>query len=386
MPTFSDIAEKYISNKLIAGLEWDIKVKNNILSSGVAGFKDSRSNDPLEKNQIYRIFSMTKPIVSMACIRLIERNKIHLNSIAQEFIPSLKSLKVIQPGGSLERLKRPITIVDLLTHTAGFSYSFNIGCQVASFYKESNLLNEPTLSLKEFVEEISTLPLAFQPGEAWRYSVSIDVLGRVLEVLEGKRLEDILKELIFDPLGMNETAFSIDETQNSRLMPMHGTNNFNDLISLKQKDLEVVDIEKTHPSQGLNIQERGGGGLFSTVKDYQLFCNFLMNRKDKEGTFLISPMMHEFILKNRIPEKLLPLKLGPRLLDGYGWNLIGRIMIDSGKAMSLTNNGEFGWAGAASTFFWLDLQKNLSGVLMTQFTGRDLNLANEFRAASYAAL
>ena len=111
-----------------------------------------------------------------------------------------------------------------------------------------------------------------------------------------------------------------------------------------------------------------------------------MNRKGKEGTPLISPMMHEFILKNRIPEKLLPLKLGPRLLDGYGWNLIGRIMIDSGKAMSLTNNGEFGWAGAASTFFWLDLQKNLSGVLMTQFTGRDLNLANEFRAASYAAL
>jgi len=386
MPTFSDIAEKYISNKLIAGLEWDVRVEDNALSSGVAGFKDARSKDPLEKDQIYRIFSMTKPIVSMACIRLIERNKIHLNSIAQEFIPSLKSLKVIRPGGTLERLKRPITIVDLLTHTAGFSYSFNIGCQVASFYKESNLLNEPTLSLKEFVEEISTLPLAFQPGEAWRYSVSIDVLGRILEVLEGKRLEDILRELIFDPLGMNETAFSINKDQEARLMPMHGTNNFNDLISLNQKDLEVVDIEKTHPSQGPNIEERGGGGLFSTVKDYQLFCNFLLNRKDQEGNALMSPMMHDFILKNRIPEQLLPLKLGPRLLDGYGWNLIGRVMIDSSQAMSLTNNGEFGWAGAATTFFWLDLQKSLSGVLMTQFTGRDLNLANEFRAASYAAL
>ena len=108
----------------------------------------------------------------------------------------------------------------------------------------------PTLSLKEFVEEISTLPLAFQPGEGWRYSVSIDVLGRILEVLEGKRLEDILRELIFDPLGMNETAFSIDKKIESRLMPMHGTNDFNDLISLNQKNLEVVDIEKTHPSQG----------------------------------------------------------------------------------------------------------------------------------------
>lgn len=386
MNIFSDIAEKFISKNLIAGVEWDIRIKNKVMSSGVAGFKDACSKDRLENDQVYRIFSMTKPIVSMACIRLIERNKIHLNSIAQEFIPSLKSLKVIRPGGILERLKRPITIVDLLTHTAGFSYSFNLGCQVASFYKESNLLNEPALSLREFVEEISRLPLAFQPGESWRYSVSIDVLGRILEVLEGKRLEDILRELIFDPLGMHETGFSIDKGQASRLMPMHGTNNFNELMSLNQKDLIVVDIEKTHPSQGTNIQERGGGGLFSTVKDYQLFCNFLLTRKDKEGSPLISPMMHEFILKNRIQKKLLPLKLGPRLLDGYGWNLIGRIMIDSGQAMSLTNNGEYGWAGAASTFFWLDQQKNLSGVLMTQFTGRDLNLANEFRAASYSAL
>ena len=189
MDVFTDIAQKYISNKLIAGLEWDVRIKDKTLSRGVAGYKDSKSKEPLKENQIYRIFSMTKPIVSMACIRLIEKNKIHLNSIAQEFIPSLKSLKIIRPGGALERLKRPITIADLLTHTAGFSYSFNIGCQVASFYKESNLLNEPSLSLEEFVEKISELPLAFQPGEAWRYSVSIDVLARVLEILEEKRVE-----------------------------------------------------------------------------------------------------------------------------------------------------------------------------------------------------
>ena len=383
---FTKIAQKFIEKKLIAGLEWDVRIKDQVLSSGVAGYKDTRSSKPLKKNQIYRIFSMTKPIVSMACIRLIEENKLHLNSIAQEFIPSLSSLKVIRPDGALERLKRPITIADLLTHTSGFSYSFNIGCQVASFYKEANLLNEPFLSLEEFVDKIASLPLAFQPGEAWRYSVSIDVLGRILEVLEGKRLEDILRNLILDPLGMNETSFFLDKTKAERLMPMHGTNNFNELISLNQKDLVVVDIEKTHPSEGLNIHERGGGGLFSTVKDYQLFCKFLLDRMDKEGTPLISSMMHNFMLKNRIQKNLLPLKLGPRLLDGYGWNLIGRVMIDSGQAMSLTNNGEFGWAGAATTFFWLDIEKSLSGVMMTQYAGRDLNLANEFRAASYSAI
>ena len=386
MDMFTEIAQKFIEKKLIAGLEWDVRIRDQVLSSGVAGHKDARSSKPLKKNQIYRIFSMTKPIVSMACIRLIEKNKLHLNSIAQEFIPSLSSLKVIRPDGALERLKRPITIADLLTHTAGFSYSFNIGCQVASFYKEANLLNEPFLSLEEFVDKIAFLPLAFQPGEAWRYSVSIDVLGRILEVLEGKRLEDILRSLIFDPLGMNETSFFLDKTKADRLMPMHGTNNFNELISLNQKDLVVVDIEKTHPSEGLNIHERGGGGLFSTVKDYQLFCKFLLDRMDKEGTPLISSMMHNFMLKNRIQKNLLPLKLGPRLLDGYGWNLIGRVMIDSGQAMSLTNNGEFGWAGAATTFFWLDIEKSLSGVMMTQYAGRDLNLANEFRAASYSAI
>ena len=386
MDMFTEIAQKFIEKKLIAGLEWDVRIKDEVLSSGVAGYKDARSSKPLKKNQIYRIFSMTKPIVSMACIRLIEKNKLHLNSIAQEFIPSLSSLKVIRPDGALERLKRPITIADLLTHTSGFSYSFNIGCQVASFYKEANLLNEPFLSLEEFVDKIASLPLAFQPGEAWRYSVSIDVLGRILEVLEEKRLEDILRNLILDPLGMNETSFFLDKTKAERLMPMHGTNNFNELISLNQKDLVVVDIEKTHPSEGLNIHERGGGGLFSTVKDYQLFCKFLLDRKDKEGTPLISSMMHNFMLKNRIQKNLLPLKLGPRLLDGYGWNLIGRVMIDSGQAMSLTNNGEFGWAGAATTFFWLDIEKNLSGVMMTQYAGRDLNLANEFRAASYSAI
>ena len=386
MDMFTEIAQKFIEKKLIAGLEWDVRIKDQVLSSGVAGHKDARSSKPLKKNQIYRIFSMTKPIVSMACIRLIEKNKLHLNSIAQEFIPSLSSLKVIRPDGALERLKRPITIADLLTHTAGFSYSFNIGCQVASFYKEANLLNEPFLSLEEFVDKIASLPLAFQPGEAWRYSVSIDVLGRILEVLEGKRLEDILRSLIFDPLGMNETSFFLDKTKADRIMPMHGTNNFNELISLNQKDLVVVDIEKTHPSEGLNIHERGGGGLFSTVKDYQLFCKFLLDRMDKEGTPLISSMMHNFMLKNRIQKNLLPLKLGPRLLDGYGWNLIGRVMIDSGQAMSLTNNGEFGWAGAATTFFWLDIEKSLSGVMMTQYAGRDLNLANEFRAASYSAI
>ena len=386
MDVFSKIAQKFIQKGLIAGLEWDIRSKNKELSSGVEGFRDIESKHPLESNQVYRIYSMTKPIVSVALIRLIERNEIHLHSLAQEFIPSLRHLKVILPDGGLERLKRPINIADLLTHTAGFSYNFNIGCQVAQFYQDLNILNEPEKSLEEMVDQISTLPRAFQPVTAWRYSVATDILGRILEVLRGQRLRDVLKDLILDPLGMDETDYKIDKNQASRLMPMHGTNNVNELISFKPKSLKVVDIEKTHPSQGADIMERGGSGLFSTTKDYQLFCEFLLNGKDKSGSVIISEMMHEFMLKNRIPKSLLPLKLGPRLLDGYGWNLIGRLMIDSSQAMSLTNNGEFGWAGAAKTFFWVDKAKNLSGVIMTQYAGSDINISDEFRAASYSLI
>ena len=164
MDLFLNIAQKYIEKGLIAGLEWDIRLKNKTLSDGVEGFKDIQSKEPLKKDQVYRIYSMTKPILSVALIRLIERNELHLHSLAQEFIPSLRHLKVIHPDGSLERLKRPINIADLLTHTAGFSYNFNIGCQVAPFYKELNILNDPEKSLEEMVEQISTLPLAFQPG------------------------------------------------------------------------------------------------------------------------------------------------------------------------------------------------------------------------------
>jgi CubicO group peptidase (beta-lactamase class C family) len=385
MDVFSRIANRYIDKGLIAGVEWDIRSNDEILTAGVAGFRDVHSREILKPDQIYRIYSMTKPVVSVAIIRLIEKHKIDLGSIAQEFIPSLRRLKVIRPDGELERLKRPINIADLLTHTAGFSYNFNIGCQVTQFYQRLDILNDPLKTLEKMVDQIATIPLAFQPGEAWRYSVATDILGRILEVVEGKRLKDILKELLFDPLGMSETDFQIKEDQRSRLMPMHGTNNANDLISLKPKSLTVVDIEKTYPSEG-DVMERGGSGLFSTVKDYQLFCKFLMDGKDKNGSLIISKMMHSFMLENRIPQEILPLKIGPKTLDGYGWNLLGRLMIDKGQAMSLTNNGEFGWEGAAKTFFWVDIEKQLTGVLMTQFTGTEINLSDEFRAASYSSI
>jgi len=383
---FSKVAKKYLDKGLIAGLEWEIRHFNKVLSKNVEGYSDIENKTILEPGQIYRIYSMTKPLVSVAAIRLIEACKLSLYSNIQDFIPSFKHLKVLRPNGELERLKRPINLADLLTHTSGLSYNFNMGCSVAQFYQQENILNDPNISLEQMVDKIATIPLAFQPGESWRYSVATDVIGRVLEVVEDKNLSEILNEQILAPLDMKETSFSISEANAKKLMPMHGNTDANKLISFQQAPLKIVDAEQNHPSHGDLVNLRGGTGLFSTIDDYQLFCNFLLNGKDKNGSPLISKTMHDFMLTNRISDHMLPLRLGPIALSGYGWNLIGRVMTNKGLAMSLTENGEFGWSGAASTYFWIDRENQLTGIIMTQYIGAYITIADDFRATSYSLI
>ena len=386
MDQFSKVAKKYLDQGLIAGVEWEIRHFNKVLSKNVEGYSDIENKTVLEPGRIYRIYSMTKPIVSVAAIRLIEACKLSLYSNIQEFIPSFKHLKVLRPNGELERLKRPINLADLLTHTSGLSYNFNMGCSVAQFYQQENILNDPNISLEQMVNKIATLPLAFQPGESWRYSVATDVIGRVLEVVEDKNLSEILSEQILAPLDMKETSFSISEANTKKIMPMHGNTDANKLISFQQAPLKIVDAEKNYPSQEDLVNLRGGTGLFSTIDDYQLFCNFLLNGKDKNGSPLISKTMHDFMLTNRISDYMLPLRLGPIALSGYGWNLIGRVMTNKGLAMSLTENGEFGWSGAASTYFWIDRENQLTGIIMTQYIGGYVTIADDFRATSYSLI
>ncbi|MDC3170166.1 beta-lactamase family protein [Paracoccaceae bacterium] len=386
MDQFSKVAKKYLDKGLIAGLEWEIRHFNKVLSKNVEGYSDIENKTILEPGRIYRIYSMTKPIVSVAAIRLIEACKLSLYSNIQDFIPSFKHLKVLRPNGELERLKRPINLADLLTHTSGLSYNFNMGCSVAQFYQQENILNDPNISLEQLVDQIANLPLAFQPGEAWRYSVATDVIGRVLEVVEDKNLSEILGEQILSPLDMKETSFSICGGSAKKIMPMHGNTDVNKLISFQQAPLKIVDAENSHPSQKDLVNLRGGTGLFSTIDDYQLFCNFLLNGKDKNGSPLISKTMHEFMLTNRISDHMLPLRLGPISLSGYGWNLIGRVMTNKGLAMSLTENGEFGWSGAASTYFWIDRENQLTGIIMTQYIGGYITIADDFRARSYSLI
>jgi CubicO group peptidase (beta-lactamase class C family) len=328
---------------------------------------------------------MTKPITSVMALKLIERGKLRLYDPVSSFIPSFEKLKVMNPDGSLEELNRPMIVEDLLTHRSGFTYDFLMGCHVAPLYSERDISDNGSKSLEEKCEILSELPLAYQPGSRFNYSVSLDVLARVIEIVNEKDFGDTLKEEIFKPLNMKDTGFGVDEENLSRLMSTYGASNFKEIMNVGPHKLEETDVSAHNPYDSETFR-RGGTGLFSTSEDYLSFARMLLSGKSKSGETLLSRNMVEFMKINRIPNTQLPLMLGPLPLVGYGWNLIGRTMLDRGQMMSQTGENEFGWAGAASTYFWVDPDEELIGIIMTQYLGSMWPINDDLRAAMYQAI
>ena len=348
-----EIADSYVNRSLFSGIEWVAEKSGKIVLSGKSGYQNFEQKKSIPENAIYRIYSMTKPITSVMALKLIERGKLRLYDPVSSFIPSFEKLKVMNPDGSLEELNRPMIVEDLLTHRSGFTYDFLMGCHVAPLYSERDISDNGSKSLEEKCEILSELPLAYQPGSRFNYSVSLDVLARVIEIVNEKDFGDTLKEEIFKPLNMKDTGFGVDEENLSRLLSTDGSSNFKEIMNVGPHKLEETDVSADNPSDSERF--RGGGtGLFSTSEDYLSFARMLLSGKSKSGETLLSRNMVEFMKINRIPNTQLPLMLGPLPLVGYGWNLIGRTMLDRGQMMSQTGENEFGWAGAASTYFWVD--------------------------------
>ena len=380
------IADGYTNQGLYAGVGWQVEKAGNIIASGTSGTSDEAGKVPLTDDAIYRIYSMTKPIVSVMALILIQRGQLRLSDFVMQYIPAFASTQVLCKGGT-EPPTRPMTIEDLLTHRSGVSYDFVPDCPVAEKYSEIDLLNRVDKSLAEFTDLIASFPLASQPGSQWRYSLSTDVLARVLEVASGQPLDQLLEESIFTPLGMADTGFYVPEDKQARLLPLFGFETIDLSYSVPPPhDLTLLDGEAIYPSRPGHNALRGGLGLFSTCADYSKFATMLLTGQAPDGTPLISPTMYKLMLANRIPECQLPLTLGPIKFPGYGFCLIGRVMQDLGQAMSLTAIGEFGWEGAAGTYFWVDPQNQLVGVLMTQFLSTYLPMRDDMRSAVYATL
>jgi len=380
------VAQQYVNDAKFSGIEWQIEKAGKILNSGACGYANAKLKKKIPQQAIYRIYSMTKPIISVLAMMLIERGKLHLYDSVERFNPKFRDMKVLFPNGLMEQARTPITLQHLLTHQAGFSYDFLLGCPIAAYYRANEITADGHRDLDQMISVLSELPLAFHPGDDWRYSVATDVLAHVLERATNRRIDDLLKLYIFDPLEMNETSFCLTDVQLGRLMTLYGKQTLSDLPPLRrlEHELEEQDPSQSHPTQS-NDFRRGGFGLYSTISDYCRFSRMLLTGKTLDDQVLLSPTSLEMMHGNRVPDQNLPLRIGDSALPGYGWNLSGRVMIDTSKALfpHATLN-EFGWAGAASTFFWVDPDNQITGVIMTQFIGSTYLLADDMITAFYA--
>ncbi len=329
---------------------------------------------------------MTKPITSVLALKLIEKGMLRLYDPVSAFIPSFENLKVLRVDGTTENISRPMNIEDLLTHRSGLTYDFLMGCHVAPLYSAQDISDDGSKNLEEKCESLSQLPLAYQPGERFNYSVSLDVLARIIEIVSGKDFHKILEEEIFEPLGMKDTGFGVREENISRLMSTYGASNFKEIMNVRPHELIETNVDDHNPHNKGDSFQRGGTGLFSTTQDYLSFARMLLTGKSQTGETILSRNMINFMRINRIPEAQLPLMLGPLPLVGYGWNLAGRTVLDRGKLMSLTGENEFGWAGAASTYFWVDPDEDLVGLIMTQYLGSIWPINDDLRVAMYQAV
>ncbi len=383
----AQVASRYTAARKFSGIEWLVEHRGRRLADGRAGHADPATRSEIPEGAIYRVYSMTKPVVSALALMLMEQGKLRLFDLVSTFDPAFANMQVLEPTGRYGPAARPITVEDLFTHRAGFTYEFITGCHIAPLYREQRISSDGQCSLEEMMARLAELPLAFQPGSRFRYSVATDVLAHVVEQAAERPLSELLNELVFGPLGMEDTAFYVPEEKRDRLMPMFGVSDVSEFAPLhpRPQELTPADVSDMYPCDRTGFR-RGGHGLFSTLHDYVKFARLLLTGKDPDGGTLLSRKTLAMMRANRIPPEQLPLTIGMNPLPGYGWGLGVRVMTDLGQAVSLTGLGELGWAGAASTYFFVDPAEELLGVFMTQYLGAMLPLNDDLRVAAYQML
>ncbi len=380
--------QKHIDAGRCNGAEWIINHKNNIYHE-VIGFNDLVKKNKLNKNSFYRIWSMTKPIVGFAAMQLIEKNFLSLDDTIDKYLPNFKNLKKLKSLTSklddTIKIDRTPTVRQLLQHTAGFTYNSSNNF-LAEAYEEKKLFHSSFRSLEEEIDNISGLPLLYEPGLEWHYSISIDILARILEVVTKDKLLSILKEYIFYPLEMNNTNFSISEDKNKNLVETFEYNS----VKSKLTDLTLASrklILYGYPANNENYC-RGGHGLFSTAADYIKFATMLINGKDKNAKPLVNMETLQSMRCNSLDRNLLPIEITSTNtikdenyendLDGYGWGLGFRVLMNNTPQNKFGVMGEFGWSGYAATYFLVDPINDLSAVLMMQILDAEKNIKKDF--------
>jgi CubicO group peptidase (beta-lactamase class C family) len=354
-----------VQDNRLPGIMTLVQRRGEIVQFGCYGMMDIEAQKPMREDTIFRIYSMTKPIISVALMMLFEEGRFSLHDPVAMYIPAFAKTQVYDSstplGNYLVPQKSPMNIRQLLTHTSGLSYGMFQDSPVDvlySQYLENYFKRDQTL--QECIEALAEVPLAFQPGTQWRYSLATDVAGYLVQVLSGMPLADFLQERIFKPLGMVDTAFQVTPDKLDRLAQIYKTQNLQSSTPLSADEVGMIkDVSvPTHcPS--------GGGGLTSTLGDYLKFANCLLNKGAYEGGCILGRKTLEYMASNHVPEKLFPLILGVSYL-GTGFGLGFRVTMETGGTRYISSVGEFGWSGAAQTHFLVDPQEELITLYMTQ--------------------
>ena len=353
------------------------------------GYQDREKKISMKADAIFRIFSMTKPIASVAVMMLAEEGKIDLLAPVSKYLPEFKDVKVgvekidpatNKPALSLEDVQRPMTVQDLLRHTSGLVYGPFGNSLVHQIYNKSNLFDN-NQTLAEFVAKLSKLPLAHQPGSVWEYGMSTDVLARIVEVVSGMSFDRFVEDRITKPLGMHDTAFYLSAAQAPRLV---------------EPQINPAGGKRPPVSTAENLTKEkqkwfsGGGGLLSTAPDYARFCQMLLNGGELDGVRLLSPKTLAVMTSDQIPPGI-PRSgyedMAPILELGQSFGLGFAVRIDAGHSPLSGSVGDYFWAGAFGTYFWVDPQEKLFAVMMVQMPFEQSGYYRRaFRELVYGAL
>jgi CubicO group peptidase (beta-lactamase class C family) len=392
------VMRSYVDERGVAGISTMVARRGEIVHAQEFGFQDTEAGVPMAPDTIFRIYSMTKPVVSTALMLLHEEGSFQLDHPVAQYLPAFGATKVLADDGSLVDQARPMQIRDLLSHTSGLTYDFMADNPVAQLYRDARIMNDATRPLDAMIDELATLPLAFQPGTRWHYSVGIDVAARLIEVLSGQSVGDFLRQRLFDPLGMVDTGFGVPEHQLHRVSAMYGLpdlmgDNYS-FVQLFEAALsgfnERIDVSATYPTSTPDVFQRGGVGLFSTAADYMKFAQMLANggRIDRSGSGerLIGRKTLELMHSNHVPSELLPYELLGLPSPGMGFGLGSRVMLEVAPTAGPGSVGEYGWAGAAKTYFWIDPSEDLVGLFMSQYMTGMLLPERDLRSLVYQAI
>ncbi len=379
----TDLSQRYVDEGKLAGVLTMVARDGKIVHYEAVGHRGVNDPRPLTKDALFRIYSMTKPIAAVAAMILYEEGAFELHDPVSKYLPELKDLMVWRDGAAVPATNT-MTMQHLLTHTAGFSYGFDPNDPVDKLYRNEAIFE--SADLDEFVTRVAKLPLKFEPGSQWHYSVAVDLTGLVVQRISGQRFDEFLAQRLFKPLGMNDTFFSVPDDKLDRFLPNH---------SWDDKANKLVDFDGARFGgnyRGTTLYS-GGGGLVSTAMDYMRFAEMLRAGGSLDGVRILSPKTVQFMTMDHLPASVGAAGTGERptvnvstFRGGFGFGLGFGIVTDVAALGVMGSVGEYSWGGAAGTIFWVDPVEDIVAIGMIQLMGSPWPLRSELKVLTNQAI